>query len=136
LESVYRGDVDSTVLLRAATRSLDGCEQAAASTEGIDLRKAEPLVPILVTTRNSLYRLIPLRAGGSPVLVQGGRFFPEPTQVHLAGSTFGGSALKLHWIAVGMHLEIEPGHGGRPITTTRIAHVRIERDRETNTSRH
>jgi hypothetical protein len=114
--------------------TLDGFAEEVA-VEGIDVREAEPLVPILVNTRNSRYRIIPLRWGASDVLVQGGQLFPEPTAVRLAGSTFGGSFLKMHWITVGMRMEINPGHGG-PITTTRVAAVKIERDRATNTRRH
>src|SRR3979411_3267691 len=73
--------------------TLDGFAEEVAVTEGINLREAEPLVPILVTTQHSLYRIIPLRWGDSAMLVQGGQFFPEPTEARLAGSTFGGSFL-------------------------------------------
>jgi hypothetical protein len=128
------GHTGSDLVPRRCT--LDGFAEAVAVNEGINVREAEPLVPILVTTRNSLYRLIPLRWGGSDVLVQGGLFFPDPTEARLAGSTFGGSFLKMHWITVGMHMEIDAGHGGGPIITTRVADVRIERDRATNTRRH
>jgi hypothetical protein len=116
--------------------TLDGFAEEVAATEGINLCEMEPLVPILVTTQHSLYRIIPLRSGDSAMLVQGGQFFPEPTEARLAGSTFGGSFLKMHWITVGMHLEIDTGPGGGPIITTRVADVRIERDRTTKTRRH
>ena len=116
--------------------TLDGFAEEVAFTEGINVREAEPLVPILVITQNSLYRIIPLRWGDSDVLVQGGQFFPEPTEASLVGSTFGGSFLMMHWIAVGMHLEIDPAHGEGPIITTRVANVRIECDRATHTRRH
>src|SRR6266851_8061432 len=56
--------------------TLDGFAEEVAVTEGINLREAEPLVPILVTTQHSLYRIIPLRWGDSAMLVQGGQFFP------------------------------------------------------------
>ena len=116
--------------------TLDGFGEEVAFTQGINVREAEPLVPILVTTQNSLYRIIPLRWGGADVVVQGGQFFPEPTEARLAGSTFGGSFLKMYWIKIGMHLEIDPGHGRGPIITTRVADVRIERDRTPNPRRH
>jgi len=116
--------------------TLDGFAKEVAVAAGLNVREAEPLVPILVTTQNSRYRIIPLRWGDSDVLVQGGLFFPEPTEARLAGSTFGGSFLKVHWIIVGMHMEIHTGHGGDPIITTRVADVGIERDRTTNTRRH
>jgi len=35
-----------------------------------------------------------------------------------------------------MHMEIDTGNGGGPIITTRVADVRTERDRTTNTRRH
>ena len=116
--------------------TLDGFAEEVAFTEGINVREAEPLVPILVTTQNSRYRIIPLRWGDSDVLVQGGLFFPEPTEARLAGSTFGGSFLKMHWINIGMHMEIVTGNGEGPIITTRVVDIRIERDRTTNTRQH
>ena len=116
--------------------TLDGFAEEVAFTEGINVREAEPLVPILVTTQHSRYRIIPLRWGHSDVLVQGGQFFPEATEARLAGSTFGGSLLKMHWINIGMHMEIHTGNGGGSIITSRVADVRIERERTTNTRRH
>ena len=116
--------------------TLDGFAQEVAVTAGLNVREAEPLVPILVTTQNSLYRIIPLRWGQADVLVQGGPFFPEPTEAHLVGATFGGCFLKMHWIRVGMHMEINPGTGGGPIITTRVTDLRIERDRTTHPRPH
>lgn len=111
--------------------TLSGFTEEAAITDGVNVREAEPLVAILVTTRNSLYRIIPLRRGNSDVLIQGGTLFPEPTEARLAGATFGGSLLKMHWIAVGMRMEIDAGRDDGPIVTTRVANVRIEREKPT-----
>ena len=108
--------------------TLDGFVREVADTGGINLHAAEPLVPILVTTRNSLYRIIPLRQGDVAVLVQGGRFFPAPAEARLIGATFGGSLLKMHCIRVGMCLEIDPGTDDGFITTTRVLNIEIERD--------
>jgi hypothetical protein len=116
--------------------TLDGFAEEVALTTCINVRQAEPLVPIVVTTLNSVYRIIPLRWGDSAVLVQGGQFFPEPTEAWFAGSTFGGSFLKVSSIGIGMHMEINPGNGGGPIITTRVAHIRIERDQTTRARRH
>lgn len=129
-----RGQTANELVPRRTT--LDGFANEVAATDGINVREAEPLVPILVATQNSLYRIIPLRWGQADVLVQGGQFFPEPTEAHLVGATFGGSFLKMHWIGVGMHLEIDPGTGCGPIVTTRVAHVRIERVRTANPRPH
>ena len=116
--------------------TLAGFTTEAAGAEGINVREAEPLVPILVTTKNSRYRIIPLRWGQSDVLVQGGSFFPDLTEAHLAGSTFGGSLLKMHWIMVGLHMEIATEHGVGPIVTTRVTDVRVERSAPTDDRRH
>jgi hypothetical protein len=136
-EPVSGADGDHAVrdlVPRRAT--LDGFVQEVTATEGLNVRAAEPLVPILVTTRNSLYRIIPLRLGDADVLVQGGRFFPAPARARLVGSTFGGSVLKMHWIRVGMRMEIDLGTGGGPIITTRVIDVEIERDCTTNPRPH
>jgi hypothetical protein len=116
--------------------TLDGFVMEAANTEGIDVREAEPLVALLVVTRNSLYRVVPLRSGSSEVLVQGGQFFSEPTKARLVGSTFGGSFIKMHWINIGMHLEFDTGHEGSPIITTPVAEITIERNRKMSTRPH
>ena len=92
------------------------------------MRAAEPLVPILVTTRNSLYRIIPLRRGDVEVMVQGGRFFPAPAAARLVGSTFGGSVLEMHWIRAGMCMEIARESDEGRIITTRVIDVQVERD--------
>jgi hypothetical protein len=128
------GHTGSDLVPRRCT--IDGFAEEVAVNKGINVHEAEPLVPILVTTRNSLYRITPLRWGGSDVLVQGGLFFPDPTKARLVGSTFGGSFLKMYCIKIGMHLEIDPGHGGGPIITTCVADVRIERDSTTNPRPH
>ena len=116
--------------------TLDGFTEEVEVAEGLNLHAAEPLVPILVTTRNSLYRIIPLRRGDADVMIQGGRFFPEPAEARLVGSTFGGSVLQTHWIRVGMCMEIDRGSDEGPIVTTRVLNVEIERDQTTNRRLH
>ena len=121
--------MDSSVSVLVPRRAtLDGFTREVDAADGINLRAAEPLVPIRVTTRNSVYRIIPLRRGDVAVLVQGGRFFPTAAEARLVGSTFGGSVLKMHCIRVGMCMEIDPGTDDGPVTTTRVLDVEIERD--------
>ena len=121
--------MDSSVSVLVPRRAtLDGFTREVDAADGINLRVAEPLVPIRVTTRNSVYRIIPLRRGDVAVLVQGGRFFPTAAEARLVGSTFGGSVLKMHCIRVGMCMEIDPGTDDGPVTTTRVLDVEIERD--------
>jgi len=106
--------------------TLDGFAREAAASEGINIQEVEPLTTLLVQTRNSLYRIIPLEAGRSRIMVQGGEFFPDLVEAHLVGSTFGGSFLKMHWIGDGLHMEIHSG--GERIVTSAVRSFRIEQD--------
>lgn len=74
--------------------------------DGIQIDACPALECIVVQTHNSLYELIVLAGGGGEVLVRGGRFFPEFSRARLAGSTAGGSALKLMGIYVGLRMEL------------------------------
>jgi hypothetical protein len=100
--------------------------------EGLDVRQAEPLLTILVRTYNSLYRIIPLQRGDCRVLIQGGQFFPQPTEAHFAGSTFGGSFLKMAWIGMGLHMEINSG--GQRIITSPVRRIAVEGEPPTTVS--
>lgn len=52
-------------------------------------------------------------------------YCPEPVEVNIAGSTWGGSLLKLHFIGRGMHLEfLHPVY--QRILTSRIMEIRAE----------
>jgi hypothetical protein len=72
---------------------------------GVQLERLERLQALRVRTRNSTYDLAILSGVTGEVLVRGGRYFPEWTRAHLAGSSLGGGLLKRHGIHVGMRLE-------------------------------
>lgn len=59
-----------------------------------------------VRTMNSTYEITILSAPTGEVMVRGGRFFPEYTNARIAGSSLGGSFLKLRGVYVGFNLEI------------------------------
>ncbi len=115
--------------------SLEGFAEKVAGAEGFNIREAEPLVPILVTTRNSRYRIISLRWGNPHVLVQGGRFFPEPTEVRLVGSSFGGSLLRCTGSAWACTWKSTPEPAGAPSLPLESPSP-IERDRTTDSRPH
>jgi hypothetical protein len=73
---------------------------------------------LLVRTRNSLYEMTVLSAAEGEVLVRGGSFFPEWTSARLAGSSQGGSFLKLRGIYVGFKMELL--HNDRTIITSPV----------------
>ena len=114
--------------------TLDGFAEEVSRNEGIDIHAAEPLVTLLVRTENSLYRIIPLQAGDTRVLVQGGQFFPEPIEARFAGASFGGSFLKMHWICVGLRMEIYSG--GQRIVTSTVRCVDVLHDTSVTAAAH
>src|SRR5262245_35888719 len=71
---------------------------------------------VTVLTRNSTYEIIVTNPHTAEVLVRGGTFFPEFTRAYVAGSSLGGSFLKLHGVFAGFQLELV-GEDGPVITT-------------------
>jgi hypothetical protein len=54
------------------------------------------------------------------------RFFPDFVEAHLAGSSFGGAFLKMHWIGGGLQMEINSG--GERFVTSPVRSLWIEQD--------
>jgi len=78
---------------------------------GIRVDEMATLERLIVKTANSTYDIIlvdPERAG---VMVRGGAFFPVYTPARLAGSSLGGSFLKLRSVHVGFRLELGTDRG-------------------------
>ena len=88
---------------------------------GIQLESLEELDTILVTTENTPYEITVLSGHTGEVLVRGGSFFPEWTSAHLAGSSLGGSFLKIRGIYVGYSLEFQ--HDRKRIVTSRVRSI-------------
>jgi hypothetical protein len=75
-------------------------------TDGVQVDRCDDLDRLIVRTHNSVYELIVQSAAGGSVYVRGGRFFPQFTEAELAGSSLGGSFLKLRGIYVGLRMEL------------------------------
>ena len=60
---------------------------------------------LVVRTRHSVYDIIVSSPATGDVLVRGGAYFPEFTKARLAGSTLGGSFVKVRAIHRGFRLE-------------------------------
>jgi len=73
---------------------------------GVQIEQMEELESLAVQTQNSLYEIVILSGHSGEVLVRGGQFFPTLTAAHFAGSTLGGSFLKIRGIYVGLRMEI------------------------------
>ncbi|HZR23616.1 MAG TPA: hypothetical protein VFA59_08525 [Vicinamibacterales bacterium] len=97
---------DTTVVPVAAILS---AWQAHDWQNGVALDRLHPLDRLTIRTRHSIYEVIVSSPSSGDVLVRGGEFFPEFTPARLAGSTLGGSFLKLRTINIGFRLEFSLG---------------------------
>lgn len=91
-------------------------------TDGLQVDVLPDLETLCVRTRNSTYEITVLCGRTAEVLVRGGQFFPEYTSVRVAGSSLGGSFLKLHGIYLGFSMELQ--HDGVTIVTTAVQSIR------------
>jgi len=74
--------------------------------EGVCLDELTLLERLVVQTANSTYEIVLVAPDQARILVRGGAFFPVFTPARLAGSSLGGSFLKLRSVHVGFRLEI------------------------------
>jgi hypothetical protein len=92
-------------IIVTGSNDVDGNDDRA----GGSVHQLNALDRITVRTRRSLYEIIVSSPATGDVLVRGGEFFPEFTSARLAGSTLGGSFLKVRSIHVGFRLEFSLG---------------------------
>ena len=92
-----------------------------AWTDGLQVDALQDLERLCVRTRNSTYEITVLSGTTAEVLVRGGQFFPEYTSARVAGSSLGGSFLKLHGIYLGFSMELQ--HNGQTIVTTAVQSI-------------
>ena len=78
---------------------------------GIHVDDLIALECLVVKTENSTYEIILLSPDTAQILVRGGAFFPVFTQARLAGSSLGGSFLKLRSVHVGFRVELSTEKG-------------------------
>ena len=78
---------------------------------GIRVDELAALERLIVATANSTYEIILVAPASAEVLVRGGAFFPVFTRARLAGSSLGGSFLKLRSVHVGFRLEFGTDRG-------------------------
>jgi hypothetical protein len=91
---------------------------------GIRVDEMAALERLIVTTNNSTYEIILVAPDRAEVLVRGGAFFPVFTPARLAGSSLGGSFLKLRSVHVGFRLELGTDRGfiiTSPVRTVAVA---------------
>ena len=89
---------------------------------GVRLQDLKPGSVLRVCTQNTSYEIVVLHGGlaylkGHPV------YCPQAVLVSIAGSTWGGSMLKVHFIGRGMHLEFRHPEYATPIVTSMIVEI-------------
>jgi hypothetical protein len=90
---------------------------------GVFLHDLPPSTVLHIQTMHHCYTAVLL--GGSDALISGHpEFCPAPVQVAIAGSTWGGSMLKLQYVGRGMHLEFHHPEYATPIITSPIQEIR------------
>lgn len=72
---------------------------------GIDIYQLKAGTKLIVKTKNSIYKFTVTKEKGV-LWAQGGKLLPHVQKVRLAGSTFGGSILKIGWIGYLMNMEL------------------------------
>jgi hypothetical protein len=92
--------------------------------DGLHIDQLTALDRLTVLTQHSTYEIVIVSPASGEVLVRGGEFFPEFTTVRLAGSTLGGSFLKMRSIHLGFRIEFAVGRGvivTSPVRTISVA---------------
>ena len=92
--------------------------------DGLHIDQLSALDHLTVLTQHSTYDIVVVSPANGEVLVRGGEFFPEFTSVRLAGSTLGGSFLKMRSIHPGFRIEFGVGRGvivTSPVRTISVA---------------
>lgn len=83
-----------------------------------------------VHTQNSVYTIAVIDKVIRKVAVQGSNMhLLQPEVCYLRGSSFGGSMIKVGWIGVGMHFEVNLAAGGIMITSS-VKTVKVKEDAE------
>ena len=90
---------------------------------GVFLEDLPPSTVLKIHTRNHCYTAV-LLGRGEALLSGHPDYCPEPVHVAIAGSTWGGSMLKAHFLGRGMHLEFHHPAYRYPIVTSAIQEIR------------
>ena len=105
----------------SAAALLDTWSSHDWDASGLQIESLSGLETLSVKTRNSTYEITVLSSQTGEVLVRGGQYFPQFTPARLAGSSLGGSFLKLRGIYVGFNLEFRAGE--RAIITSQVQSI-------------
>ena len=89
---------------------------------GVDLYEVPPGTVLEVQTQNHVYTIVH-KAWGQVLISGHPEFCPDPVEVRIHGSTWGGSMIRNHYLGRGMHLEFaHPVH--EVVITSHIVDIR------------
>lgn len=89
---------------------------------GVFLTDLPPRTVLKILTRNRCYTAVTL--GSGQALISGHpEYCPQPVQVAISGSTWGGSMLKVDYLGRGMHMEFRHPAFRTPIITSAIEEI-------------
>ena len=108
-------------------RSSDRRDSESPSGSGVLVDVLPPSATVVIRTRNSRYRVVVIDGATRHVRVQGGKLFPESTEMLLEGAMTDAGTINPGWISVGLPVAISSGL--RRITTSRVESVAFERSR-------
>ena len=85
---------------------------------GVFLKELAVGSRLFVQTKNTLYEIE--KCGDDDFCISGNKnYCPDPVKAYIAGSTWGGSMLKVGFVGIGMHLEFSTKlHPGVTTTST------------------
>ena len=92
---------------------------------GVYLRDLPEESTLEVATQNRRYTLV-VRSDGNALISGHPEFCPEPVEVRIHGSNWGGSMLKAAYLGRGMHLEYRHPKYRGPIVTSPIVDIRLK----------
>lgn len=100
--------------------TLERSAPGSTAPEGVAISSLEPGTTLVVTTRNSQYRVVTL-FDPKHILVRGGSMFRQETVVQFDGAIDGDSGLKSGWILVGLPMQMRLGRVR--ITSSRVRSI-------------
>lgn len=116
-------------LLRSHPNLSDEVNRNVAQSEiegGVFLPDLPPATVLEIQTQYHCYQVVVL--GNNSALISGHpQYCPEPIQVAIAGSTWGGSMIKSRFVGRGMHMEFRHPEYSTPIVTSRVQEIREPR---------
>jgi len=114
----------------AALSQCAACEQVnghsnAELADGLAISTRQPFDVIHVQTSHSSYRFLLIDPATGRSLVEGGKYFSEPTEAVILGSSTRNAAFRSGWIGIGSRLEL--WGVDQLISTSAVTSVQVER---------